>query len=298
MKTSPSRFLRRKPAAGIRHEIGYAYVARVGYRGISSHKRPSSARVLENGIPLPGPANALHDDIRQLGGGRYSFWHNVVYFSTPDNSDPRTNGRVYTFEYTPWTRRLLTALVEAIRHFLARSPTNKSTHLHPPHPRNIKNISKPVARIRPEIGHAYVARTGYLGISSHKRPSSARMFENGMPLPGVANALHDDIRQLGGGRYSFWHNVVYFSTPDNSDPRTNGRVYTFEYSPWLWRFLTALIAGVRRLLIRKRVDKSPRLLSPGADGIPVWEKFYWLCFNIVFWSGEISRGIARRREKR
>jgi len=33
------------------------------------------------------------------------------------------------------------------------------------------------------------------------------------------------VRQLGGGRYSVWGNFLYFSSSDNSDPRTNGRVY-------------------------------------------------------------------------
>lgn len=42
-----------------------------------------------------GPGNQLHDTIRQLGGGRYSVWHGYVVFSTPDHSDPRTNGVHY-----------------------------------------------------------------------------------------------------------------------------------------------------------------------------------------------------------
>ena len=43
--------------------------------------------------------------------------------------------------------------------------------------------------------------------------------------PLGASSLHADIRQLGGGRYSIWGNFLYFSSSDNSDPRTNGRVY-------------------------------------------------------------------------
>ena len=44
---------------------------------------------------LLGPAEALHDDIRQHGGGRYSLWGRSVYFSASDNSDARYNGRTY-----------------------------------------------------------------------------------------------------------------------------------------------------------------------------------------------------------
>jgi radical SAM protein with 4Fe4S-binding SPASM domain len=56
--------------------------------------------VLENGAPLPLP-HALHDDIRNLGGGRYSCWQGAVLFSTPDGSDPNRNGRRYTLALAP-----------------------------------------------------------------------------------------------------------------------------------------------------------------------------------------------------
>ncbi|MBX3464984.1 MAG: glycosyltransferase, partial [Planctomycetes bacterium] len=52
----------------------------------------------------------------------------------------------------------------------------------------------------------------------------AVLFEDGQPLP-FADALHDDIRRLGGGRYSVWERGVYFAASDGSDPATNGRLY-------------------------------------------------------------------------
>ncbi len=79
----------------IRPELGFAYIAPTGRPEWSSHEHPSLAQVLEDGKPLPGPANVLHEDIRQVGLGRYSFWHDYVYFSASDNSDPCTNGRRY-----------------------------------------------------------------------------------------------------------------------------------------------------------------------------------------------------------
>jgi len=90
---------RRVPLSQIQHENGLAFTARTNHPRLSSHDRPSPARILEDGRPLPGPANAAHDDIRHIGGGRYSFWYDFVYFSTADNSDPRTNGRRYELEY-------------------------------------------------------------------------------------------------------------------------------------------------------------------------------------------------------
>ncbi|MCB9109940.1 MAG: methyltransferase domain-containing protein [Anaerolineales bacterium] len=83
----------------IQHEQGYAYIASTNMPLLSSHQFPSHARVLEDGVPLSGPDNVLHDDIRQIGGGRYSFWHDKVYFSASDNTDPRNNNRKYEMEY-------------------------------------------------------------------------------------------------------------------------------------------------------------------------------------------------------
>lgn len=45
---------------------------------------------------------------------------------------------------------------------------------------------------------------------------------------GEAHALHDDVRMKGGGLYSHWEGVLYFSTPDASDPNLNGKVYTVK----------------------------------------------------------------------
>jgi len=86
--------------AGIAPEQGYAFVAPTGHPTLSAHERPSPATVLENGVPL-GPSNAQHTDIRGLGRGRFSFWHEYVYFSSSDLSDPRTNGRRYAIRYPP-----------------------------------------------------------------------------------------------------------------------------------------------------------------------------------------------------
>ena len=60
--------------------------------------RGSNLEILENGVKL-GPPHTMHSDIAKIGGGRYSHWshkQDLVIFSTSDNTDPRTNGRIYS----------------------------------------------------------------------------------------------------------------------------------------------------------------------------------------------------------
>lgn len=79
-------------------EQGNCYIATMDF-GESGDKltgNRSMLVLLEDGKPL-GPARSAHADIRTQGGGRYSHWTRAsLYFSTSDNSDPRTNGRTYS----------------------------------------------------------------------------------------------------------------------------------------------------------------------------------------------------------
>jgi SAM-dependent methyltransferase len=122
----------------------------------------------------------------------------------------------------------------------------------------------PLSQCQPESGFAFMARTNRPALSAHARPSSARVLEDGRPLPGPANALHDDIRQIGRGCFSFWHDYLYFAASDNTDPRTNGRSYEIEYSidP-----LTAFALSVRdSWKARRRVKRVPVVRGAyGAD---------------------------------
>ncbi|RME59168.1 hypothetical protein D6779_04945 [Candidatus Parcubacteria bacterium] len=104
-----NRKVKTRRLKNIHHEIGFCYWARTWHPELSSHRIPSPAIVKEDGVPLPGPANAPHDDIRKIGKGRYSFWHSRVYFSSSDNSDPRSNGRVYEIEYVAFNAQIIVA---------------------------------------------------------------------------------------------------------------------------------------------------------------------------------------------
>jgi 2-polyprenyl-3-methyl-5-hydroxy-6-metoxy-1,4-benzoquinol methylase len=59
--------------------------------------------------------------------------------------------------------------------------------------------------------------------------SGLELLENGLPF-GTPHAAHDQIRLYGGGLYSHWGKSIYFSTPDGSDPRHNGREYSVRWS--------------------------------------------------------------------
>ena len=59
--------------------------------------------------------------------------------------------------------------------------------------------------------------------------SELSLIENGKPLAMRASS-HDSIKEKGRGRYSHWGNTIYFSSEDNSDPRTNKNVYKLESS--------------------------------------------------------------------
>jgi MoaA/NifB/PqqE/SkfB family radical SAM enzyme len=59
--------------------------------------------------------------------------------------------------------------------------------------------------------------------------SNLCLYENELRLT-TAHCGHPCIRLGGGGRYSHWHHYIYFSTSDGSDPNTNGRRYSFDFS--------------------------------------------------------------------
>lgn len=84
----------------VTHEQGAGYIARLTIPRAADKDTKSQCKLLENGKPLPFP-HALHSRIREQGGGHYSHWPpGILYFSTSDSSDPRTNGRKYALVST------------------------------------------------------------------------------------------------------------------------------------------------------------------------------------------------------
>ena len=95
------------------------------------------------------------------------------------------------------------------------------------------------ARTEHEIGSNYIAAlppsrfAPLLSIDGDTLEKASRstlaLFEDGREL-GPPHAQHAWIREYGGGLFSHWGSSLYFSSSDNSDPRTNGRLYTVRTS--------------------------------------------------------------------
>ena len=91
----PKRYL--VPAECMHPEEGNCFVASMdfGEEGDKFTGNKSMIVLLEDGKPL-GPPRSVHAAIREKGDGRYSHWtRETLYFSSLDNTDPRTNGRKY-----------------------------------------------------------------------------------------------------------------------------------------------------------------------------------------------------------
>jgi hypothetical protein len=159
----------------------------------------STVVLYEDSLPL-GPARSIHNDIRLLGTGRFSHWGTGLYFSSSDNSDPRSNGRSYTWGVPVG----------------ATCPVQMCGTIE-------------VAQAQPDSGFGYIllANFGFPGDGvGNPEGSSLRLYEGRQAL-GPAHSGDSDIRLQGTGRFSHWGNSLHFSTSDNSDPRSNGRSYYY-----------------------------------------------------------------------
>jgi hypothetical protein len=79
---------------------GYAYVAAAPKQFQDSgndlkNVAKSPLLLCENGRPI-GPVHTPLNEIQTSGSGRFTHWGTNIFFSTSDNSDPNTNGRVYS----------------------------------------------------------------------------------------------------------------------------------------------------------------------------------------------------------
>jgi hypothetical protein len=87
----------------MRHDSGFAYIASGTFATLKPGDNPkdsalSEMLLLEDGVPL-GPPHTIHEEIRTRGEGRYSHWNDALWFSSSDNSDPRSNGRLYQIAF-------------------------------------------------------------------------------------------------------------------------------------------------------------------------------------------------------
>ncbi|MCB9109934.1 MAG: ABC transporter ATP-binding protein [Anaerolineales bacterium] len=59
------------------------------------------------------------------------------------------------------------------------------------------------------------------------RWSNYVLCEDGQPV-GAGHSSHEFIRNIGKGFFSHWGKILLFSTSDNSNPQSNGRVYSLK----------------------------------------------------------------------
>src|SRR5258706_6982313 len=81
--------------------------------------------------------------------------------------------------------------------------------------------------------------------------SPAIIYEDGHPLD-FPNANRSDIKSLGNGRYSVERGSLFFSSSDNSNPRTNNRHYELYWPTPVSRFQQRIgywLAGACALLL-------------------------------------------------
>lgn len=138
-----------------------------------------------------GPKVALHDEIREEGFGAFHLTQERVLFSSSDGTDPRRNGRVYTLREG-----------------------------HKPNLNDSKAVE--IEIIQREQGFCYVFE-----LETPLDCARYELWEDNRRL-GPADAMHDDIRTHGMGRYHLGIAALYFSSSDGADPRRNGRSYVLR----------------------------------------------------------------------
>ncbi len=90
-----------------------------------------------------------------------------------------------------------------------------------------KPFNGPVQQIRPDTKRCFIGQVASCVISDRDGYSRLVVLEDGRELR-EGHAGHDRIRNEGRGLYSHWGNEIFFSSSDNSDPSTTGRLYTVE----------------------------------------------------------------------
>lgn len=277
--------------------------------------RRAPTELFEDGHALH-PAHAIHDHIREAGRGAFSQWGPAIYFSTSDNSDPRSNGRAYVAHIVAvpsltarwlcalfllaavaanldsaarllWRRfSLLVAL--ALAALLIKADTGTE-------------IKCPITadEVSAEQGYAYQVALAAPDLltpladdpwNPHRAPTE--LFEDGRALH-PAHATHDQIRNVGRGAFSQWGTTIYFSTSDNSDPRSNRRTYVARIvavpssNAQILFALCLLVAAAANLDLASRIARGAsrllshtpggRWLTSGSNRFPALE-FYMAAF--------------------
>ena len=127
-------------------------------------------------------------------------------------------------------------------------------------------------------GHSYViplagvAPRAYrvMGDSQDNPVRSDLVLFRDRALIGKPHSIHAEIANAGRGAYSHWHDVLYFSTPTNSDPRYDGYRYAFRASATLGSpvrevlIVALVLIGLNALVILRHVPLFSKFVQPSS----------------------------------
>ncbi|MBI5849894.1 MAG: asparagine synthase (glutamine-hydrolyzing) [Planctomycetes bacterium] len=170
--------------------------------------------------------------VQGVGGGRHCLDGEWLHFSASDNSDPTTNGRRYLVALRNRRRggpmRVLSD-TKLGRLALDACDSLASRFVRPRDATDVHRFRRPFAH---DGGAGWIVSLQRLRVPRAKLREgwTAVVLEDGRELP-LRDAVHEDVRRLGGGRHSVWEDHVWFSATDNSNPNTNGRSYALLLVP-------------------------------------------------------------------
>ena len=182
----------------------------------------SAIRLLEDGQHL-GPAIANHAEIRKLGEGRYSHWGSVVFFATSDNSDPNTNGRVYSVVPPEGWTDSADGKTWWDRQWIRPEARPGQVQIQ----WTVVNLLPKTMQSRGGKLYATTHREDWL--SDNDSLSTLLVLEDGRVL-GRPHCTSDEIVELGKDAFGHWGQEVLFASTDGSDPRSNGRSYHVAFA--------------------------------------------------------------------
>jgi SAM-dependent methyltransferase len=123
----PSQYLLERP---FRHDDGNAFVAVLPSEVAAKAAGSGYFTLLqEDGVDL-GPAESLHQTVRDVGKGSYSVWGDAIWFSSASNEDCEKNGRRYaiwmieTSEKSPLYKAILDQVAKDDVTFLRAAARN------------------------------------------------------------------------------------------------------------------------------------------------------------------------------
>lgn len=176
--------------------------------------------------------------------------------------------------------RLLWGIVAAAIFLLVH---NYGISLLPSHHRILAPVHIVPDPVRPSFAYHYHFREG---VPDRPREMRSRVVfrEDGRPHSIRTTGL-DEIITVGGDRYAHQPGLIVFATVDNSDPRTNGRLYTISW-PWLYSDAMGRAAAVALILALAGLwCLRSRLAESNVAEAPRPSRWWWWLALAVFVAG-------------